>query len=293
MPKRPPRLTESRLAILKLLGEYRCLSSRQIWQELQPQKHYTHTLGELAALRKLGMVQSRPTQPERGKVSEFGWFLLKRGAEAAGLNNYGSFYRRFPTREVLAQRGLELELARQVRDCNGWKLIKPIFYNSCRPLPAVTPQGNIISTALKKAEYEAIKQVTLADPNRPGLSQKMLDFKAGLYEQRVPWQANHYVAYRAPGGVESHEITLAVILILCPPQATRKYWQFRLNLYAKVARVEDGGIEGRLDVLAVFKNFEQAGLYRSGLQAAGFAVITVNEVSQILQELLVLAKLPQ
>lgn len=286
MPERLPRLTEPRLAILRLLGEYRCLTSRQIWRELQPHKHYTHTLGELAALRKLGMVQSRPTQPERGRVSEFGWYLLKRGADAAGIRSYGSSYRRFPRREVLAQRGLELELVRQVRGTLGeWDLIKPQFYNSCRLLPAVTPQGEIIGNFIKEAELTAIKKVTLLDPDRPGLSQKRLDFKAGLFEERVPFQANDYVAYRTDGrGGESTEIILAVILILCPYQATGKYWQSRLNLYSKVARVEDSGIEGRMDVLAVFKNSEQAGLYRSRLEAAGLVVIKVNEVRQTLQK---------
>lgn len=282
MAKRQPRLTQSRLTILQLLGEYQCLSSRQIWRELQPEKHYTHTLGELAALRKLEMVQSRPIHPESGNVSQFGWYLLKHGAGAVGINVYGRLSVRSFTREILEQRGLELELARQVRADFGWNLIKPIHYHSSRPLPLETPQGKVIGKFIKKGEFSAIRRLELTDPHRPGLPQKILDYKSGLFEQRIPLQANDYVAYQTCGE-ESTEINAAVILILCPSQATKKYWQSRIDLYSKVARVADPGTEAKIEVIAVFKNTYQADMFRSKIQAAGFTITTVNQVCNTLQ----------
>ncbi len=261
------------------------MSSRQIWEELQSEKYYTHTLGELAALRKMGMVQSRPIQPERGKVSELGWYLLKRGANTAGIPEYWNTGRLYSSREAIAQRGLELELARQVSEAGGWNLVKPIFYNSSRQLPPVTPQGKIIQNYLKKAELAALRQAATTDPFRPGLSQKILNYRAGFFEERIPYQVNDYVAYRTCGE-GSAEINMVVILILCPAQATKKYWQSRISIYSKIVKSEEPEIETKVEVLAVFKNIEQANVFGPRIQAAGLTIVMVNQVKRYLQDLL-------
>lgn len=273
MPARP-HLTPSRIKILELLAEYRSLSSSQIRRELQPEKHYSHTLGELEALRSLKMVGNYLIDPRSGKL---GWFLLKKGAVAVKVQDYGSHYRYKHTYQSMLYFDLKLALVRQVKTVAGWLLIKPLHYNSQLKLPAVTPQGKLLLEALKEAEYRVIKNITEKDPYQPGLIERSRRFNVGMYEERVFLQANDYVIYKGQGNS-----LIAIVLILAPFNASKKFWQGRFAQYANLAVDSTNSPGSAVSVVAIFKDSAQAEPYKTHIKSVGFKVTTIERVDKIL-----------
>jgi hypothetical protein len=232
------------LTILKLLGEFRFLTTGQLQRRVLPQRRVQRFREYLARLRDLGMVTAFPYEPERGKSSELCWLLLKAGAAEISLR-YNTHFRRRPTRERIRFREVELQLEEQVSEA-GWKLVKPQSYNRVKPLPERTEQFFRLAHAL--------------EPQGKG-------FAADLC---VPINANDYVAY-------THDGKQAVVLILCPPRATEKFWFSRVQRYRQLAR--------RLKVVAVFEEPTQLKGCRSFLEKEGLLVTVVGLVGQGLRTL--------
>lgn len=202
-----PQITDTRLEILELLGEHRVLTTRQIWTTVQPDKMKRQTLRDLEKLRELDLVTDFPLTPDAGSASENCWRLTRLGADEISLpfNNF-----RRPSNAQILFKSIQLELEQQIR-ATGWLLTKPQHYNPERPKPPQTRQYEILVKAL---EYRAT--ATGERTNEPG---------AALYKLHVPLAINDYVA-AAPDG------RAAVAIILCPPEAGKKFWLSRIELYA-------------------------------------------------------------
>ncbi len=286
--QRKPLLTEGRKALLQLLLEYRSLTTRQVWQLAYPDRHYSHTSRELASLRELRMLASHPIEPELGRRSELAWVLLKRGADVLGLGNeYDSHRRRKPTKETMRQRDLEIELQRQVEEVARWKLIKPVTHSPALPLPEPTRQARHLIAAASFAEYTAIQQLLKEDPHHPGLKERVMAYKARMYEVKVPVRANDYVAAwqqitvtgsaGPQNNLDDTKAEIATVLILCEPRATERFWQARIKEYRALA--------GSLRVYGVFKNRDQAAPFLKALKASGLRAMTLDQVGAKLAEL--------
>lgn len=285
--QRKPQLTEGRKELLQLILEYRCLTTKQVWQLAYPDRHYSHTSRELASLRELRMLASHPIEPELGRRSELGWVLLKRGADVLGIgDDYNSHQRRKPTKETMRQRDLEIELQRQVEEVARWNLIKPVTHSPARPLPEPTRQARHLITAASFAEYRVIRQLLKEDPHLPGLNERAMAYKARMYEVNVPARANDYVAWLqvpVPDRViplnnqKDTKADIAVVLILCEPRATERFWQARIEEYR--------GLATTLRVYGVFKNRDQAAPFLKALKSSGLRAMTLDQVGAKLAEL--------
>jgi Replication-relaxation len=205
-----PQITDARLEILELLGEYKVLTTGQIWTTIQPDKMKRHNLRDLEKLRELELVTNFPLTPGAGNASESCWRLTRRGADEISLpfNNF-----RRPSNDQILFKSVQLELEQQIR-ATGWLLTKPCHYNPERPKPAQTRQYEVL---VKSLEYRATAASERA--SQPG---------AALYKLHVPPSVNDYVA-AAP---DAHA---AIAIILCPPDAGKKFWLSRSELYAGFA----------------------------------------------------------
>jgi hypothetical protein len=283
--KHKPQLTEGRKELLQLIAEYRSLTTKQVWRLVYPDRHYSHTTRELACLRELKMLASHPIEPELGRRSELAWLLLKRGADVLGIgDDYDSHFRRKPSKETMQQRDLELELEQQVEKVAEWKLVKPATHSPVRPLPEPTRQAQHLLAAASYAEYTAIQQLLKEDPHHPRLRERLMVYKARMYEINVPVRTNDYVAWlRLPGSagpvnnLDGAKAEIAVVLILCEPRATERFWQARIEEYQ--------ALTGSLRVYGIFKNRDQAMPFLKALKSSGLRAMTVDQVGAKLAEL--------
>ncbi|MBN9390830.1 MAG: hypothetical protein J0I20_22565 [Chloroflexi bacterium] len=181
--------TPDRLAILKMLAEYRSLTTRQISKLLQTRgfpKTLRRVQSDLQMLNRAGYIRSYPVLPEIGPRSELGWSLLKPGAAWAGLeHHYGNHFRRKLSVEQLAHTGLKLELERVVATSAGWQLEKPQTYNRVRPLPSRTPQYYRLAQALTWREFYNTGRWPVGDIK-------------GTHTLGLAFKTNDYVAYSRP-----------------------------------------------------------------------------------------------
>lgn len=307
-------ITEEQAAILCLLAEYRALTTGQIWQAAQPNRHRRQTLRNLDRLRACKFVDSMPLQEERGAASEHVWRLLKAGAEAVGARHGNHFYRK-PAPDQVVERGVELELERQVLgtsietksiqqsatggldtdtdteaqvvEATHWELIKPVHYGRQHPLPHTTPQEAFLIEAVLYSMRREIE--TSLERGFPMTQmQSLIDkYNARQVGSIVPRRANDYVAY-VPGRPE-----LTAVLIAHPPRSGKQFWTRspsrnrlqerkagRLATYKQLAN--------RVPVAAVFSDRETAQEYKDVIRAAGLRVFLPHGIGawlcQIMEE---------
>lgn len=308
-------ITEEQVAILCLLAEYRALTTGQIWQAVQANGHRRQTLRDLDRLRTCKLVDSMPLQAEKGAASEHVWRLLKAGATAIGARHGNHFYRK-PAPDQIVERGVELELERQVRgtsiertsiqqsatsgsdtdteaqvvevvQATHWELIKPVHYGRQQPLPHTTPQEALLIEAVlysMRQEIEASLERGFPMTQLQNLSDK---YNSGQVGSIVPRQANDYIAY-VPGRPE-----WTAVLIVHPPRSGKQFWtrsasrnrlqerkSGRLATYKQLAK--------RVPVAAVFSDRETAQEYKDVIRAAGLRVFLPHGVGawlcQIMEE---------
>jgi hypothetical protein len=248
-------ITSNRLTILKLLAEYRFLTTNQLWQ-LVGHKRVQRTREDLDWLKKQELILGFRYEPERGTASELCWLLLLNGARQlkaqTGLElNYGNHFRRQPDRERIYFREVELAFEKQVRTAN-WKLIRPITYSRYKPLPVKTEQYHILVHILTLEEQKRVAIGTIINPN-------------GRHTLCVPLRTNDYVAY-------TEDKTRAVIFILQPPRATQKFWETRITDYKLLAK--------ELKVIGVFEKEPEAIAHKTLLEKEKFLITTVDRVGK-------------
>lgn len=254
-------LSEIQLTILRLLVEYRFLTSGQLHTKLGL-KWPTQTSRQARRLSEYKLIESFPYQKMRGKKSEHCYLITARGIHVLEEVDqvqigYNSQFRHHPTPERIQFRAVELELERQVKQvANGWKLIWPRPHNQYQPLPIHTRQYKALAHTLTLIEQKRYPGRVI-DPNGPHTS-------------AVPLKANEYVA-------QNHNKTRSVVLLLCPASATRRFWQARLKKYGRLAR--------ELPVMAVFSDQAKANLYQPILAETKLVIVRVEKVGAYLNEL--------
>jgi hypothetical protein len=281
-----PTLSPKRMAILRLLAEWRQLTTRQIWQELHPEKSRSYTKRALVDLRRAGFIQGRSCDPRRGPTSEYYWFLRAPGAYALAVP-YDTHFRRRATRDTLAFRGLQLDLMRQARAA-GWAVIPAARYSRAHPRPETTPQTQHLVAAVLAHERRALA-AALAEGTPPQLLEhRQALLRIGSTGAMVPPAVNDYVVYRPAAPDE------AAVLIPHPPYAGPSFWTHntrsrqhradpagrrdsRLARYRRLARI--------LPVIAVFPTREVAAQYSPILTAAGFDWVLAADVGARLTQL--------
>lgn len=281
--------TEMREEILRQLVEYRSLTTNQIFSLLQ-MKGYSQTLrhlqADLATMKLAGMIESFPILPKAGSTSQYGWMLLRQGAKWAGLElEYGNHYRRKPSPNRIEYTGLKIVLEQTLSNLAGWELERPQTYGRTQPLPDRTPQHWRLAECLTWQEF-------FASGRWPAGGSR------GAHTLGTPLQANDYVAYTRPRPVPVPAATSpghspkaqvreavegekyseqAVVFILCPPNASDKFWQARILEYQQIA--------AKLLVVGVFEDEEKALSYKKLLLKGGLRVTTLNRVRTVLEGL--------
>jgi hypothetical protein len=281
-----PTLSPKRMAILRLLAEWRQLTTSQIGQELHPERPRSYTKRALGDLRRTGFIQGRSCDPHRGSTSEYYWFLRAPGAYALAVP-YDTHFRRHPSHDTLAFRGLQLDLMRQAYAA-GWAVIPAARYSRAHPRPATTPQTQHLIAVVLAHECRALA-AALAQGTPPQLLEhRQALLRIGSTGAIVPPAVNDYVVYRPAAPDE------AVVLIPHPPYAGPSFWTHktrgqqhlgepvghrdsRLDRYRRLARI--------LPVLAVFPTREVAAQYIPILTAAGFDWVLAVDVGARLSQL--------
>lgn len=256
--------------MLEFIEEHRAVTTRQIHRWVQPDKHETQTNRDLNMLKKLGMVQCYPLQPELGGGrGPQCWQLGRAGAAELKLGSYSSHYTRRRNRLALEQFDYELEMLIQLRGA-GFSWLAPRSYNRQQPKPALTPQGEFLQAYLGQLELACIHQLQKHDPSHPELPLRLNRYRAGQYRESAPAQANDYVFYLP-------DRSLAFVLIVCPFEATGSLWKSRLEQYRLTAK--------EMVVAAAFRNEQQASLYKASLKQAGFRLIRFDTAGGFAQAL--------
>jgi hypothetical protein len=280
----PPALAPNKRAVLKLLAEWKQLTTTQIYQYLNPDRSRRYTqqlLHDLAAGRFVrGVAYSTWAR------AEYYWMLLARGAHDAGCA-YGKQYRRAPAPDTLRYRGLQLALIAQAQGA-GWLLIRPAAYSAARPRPLETPQRRQLVEAVL-----AIEGRTLTDLMARGVAWHELKDRMDRYQRRqvgavVPVSPNDYVAY------VPYRAELAAVLIPHPSYAGLRFWtrkpvfryrrptfaderDSRVERYRRLARI--------LPVIAVFATPEEANACGPILEPEGLEVLVVDALGARLAQL--------
>lgn len=254
------RLPNYKQQILKVLAEYKFLSSKQVWDKsgaAMEGRSYNQTQVELHRLKKAGLVRLVKVEGENGGGGLYQWVLERAGAKLINFDNYGRHYQRPLTRYKVETHKVVLDLEEQVElALGGWKLIKSQPYSSTHPLPKTTNQYNQLCKVLTWLEYE----VTGEFPSN----------LFGPHTLMVPLQANQYVAYLKTD-------KKAVIFIIPHPRATERFWLERSKEYGRLAE--------RIATYAVYPSKEQAGQAEKILSKAGFKALAVGQVSSVLSRL--------
>ena len=271
----PLTLNPHRHAILLTLWEYRYLTTQQLHGKALPHLCFSSAWAHLNALRRMAMVTSHRVAPDEGNRSALYWLLTKQGAEAIGqAERYSKHYRRRPERERLTQRGIELELERNIIAA-GWQLLKPVRYSRAHPHPTFTEMVNGQTTVqvqtlidvIRESEGRAIRELQARDPNNLELGQRSRNYAAHSYTSAVYFAApNDYLSYVLGAKARAN------VLILCPPNAAERFWQKRIERYTRLLRY--------VKVFAVFATTEQANAHRPVLKGSGFEIRTVAELAK-------------
>lgn len=305
--------TRTREEILRLLVQYRSLTTNQIFSLLRTggnSKTLRHVQADLKTMKLAGLVQSFPISPKKGSISQFGWILLRPGARWIGLElQYGNHYRRKPSPDRIEYTGLKIRFEHALNKLPGWELERPQTYVRMQPLPDRSPQHTRLAEALTWKEF-------FASGRWPAGGSK------GAHTLGTPLQANDYVAFTLPRtvpgsgpgpgpaiptrmvnkrdkeaptppepspgtltqeasnqGLERQEVEAyteqAVVFILCPPKASEKFWQARIFEYQQIA--------GKLLVVGVFENEEKALSHKGLLLKGGLRVTTLSRVRMVLE----------
>jgi hypothetical protein len=255
-------LTPDSIEILKGLGEHKFLTTRQVWQEILPNKSLRQVQRDLKHLVEVGLVSFFPVNPAQGTSSAYYWQLKARGVGVVQAKTRTKNLRR-PTPEQLHFKGLKLELIREVSYA-GWDLVEPVHYNSAFPRPKQTPQYGVLRRAIDILEKEKLEKMRLKGQGDTLYRQKI---EQGMHLWGVPSQANDYVVYQSGS-------SLAVILILCPPNAGVKFWQRRVSLYLPILK--------NIPVYVVFEKREE---WQGKIARFGFKPVSVDEVYKLLREI--------
>ena len=261
----PPqkKVTPARDQILRLLEEYKCLTTTQIWQQTMPYKRKSQAWEDLDALRSMKLVKGTLFEPEKGTTSEFCWRLTTRGALAMG-KGVGSVTPKKEGRNQVLFHTVQMAFRHEVTKA-GWLLAEPQTFGNHRTKPAATNQYHILVQALSSKEY-----LTIQSERRQGykVDFRVSQYELGMHLVAVPAQANDYVAY-----TQGRE--LAVVFILCPPHAGIKFWQGRVEQYQELA--------GQIKVCGVFRTDALALARKQQLNAAGLVVTTVDRIGLLLR----------
>ena len=100
------QLTPTRLVILRLLVEYRFLTTNDVHKELLGRElvHGSYdarqTRRDLESLELLGLVRSFVVEPGFGNRSRYCWLLTSEGATAVNFTKYDYRYRREPSKRI-------------------------------------------------------------------------------------------------------------------------------------------------------------------------------------------------
>lgn len=260
------KINSAQRQILQLLVQYRFLTTRELQTRLE--WPYLKTWRTLAKLRKLGLARDFRCEPEKGTRSEIAWLLTASGAKAVDFTGYNSHFSRRPSRDRFYLHSLELEVERQVKLAD-WQLIKPLVVSSTAPLPATTEQTVALREALLTREY-LLKGGEFSPSSN-----------SSFYTLVVPLQANQPVATigLAQPAENKPTLRLAVVFLLCPPTATRRFWQERAKEYQALAEY--------LPVVAVFGAGQEnlARHYKPLLASFGFKLLTIDRLSLSLQRI--------
>jgi hypothetical protein len=215
--------------ILKLLVDYKFLTTAQIHTKLNSPHSYLTTWRWLDKLREMELTKSFPCQPNKGNNSEFGWLLTNKGANAIGFLKYNSHYNRVPTPEQLFTREMEIELETQIALVRNWQLIRPKNFSPSANIADKTEQYYVLSKAVAWNEY--LRTGILAEnPN-------------SFHSLPVPLRANNHVAhYTLP---TKPQLCLAITFIICPLLSGQVFWKRRVKEYEALAK--------RLPIVALFR----------------------------------------
>lgn len=242
--------------ILRLLAEWKQLTTTQMWRHLAPDKPHPYVKKWLWNLERRGLVRGVAWQPERGGAGEYYWMLLEAGAQVLGIPYHQQYHRR-PNAATLQHRGLLLDLLRAGEQA-GWQMLPP----------ATT------AAAVRQVEQQLIAAVlarggqAFVEPGRVG----------AIVPERIP----DWVAY-VPG-----QPARTAILVPHPPYATRSFWSHkrempgstvqrrpaRLDLYARLAPL--------VPVIGVFSSTTVGYAYAPLLRQAGFGWASIEDVAEIL-----------
>lgn len=198
------QITDCRLEILYFLYDHRVLTTSQIHREVRNNERRKDTWRDLAKLRELELIKGVALEPDKGKASEFYWFLTKKGAQELGHTPLTTKVKNPEPRQVEFKTH-QLELECQVKTA-GLLLIKPQHFNVSRPKPVETRQSEIM---LKYLDFH------FSATNRNQ-----------TYRLYRPLGVNDYLAH-------TPKHSQIFIFILCPPDAGRKFWEGRASLYKR------------------------------------------------------------
>jgi hypothetical protein len=258
--------------ILRLLAEWKQLTTTQIWQYLDADKPRRYTQQLLGRLQHGRLVRGVDIAPRQGMWSEHYWMLLERGAQALGIA-YGQQYRRRPTTAALEYRGLQLALRTAVESA-GWQLLLP---DGSPEKPG--PQEQQLIAAALAHEGHALTALRAQGELPQQVQTRQQRYEQGLVGALVPAQVPDYVVH-APGHPER-----TVVLIPHPPYATRAFWSHRREQpldqprHHRLARVElYGRLATVIPVVAVFATAESSQPYAALLRRAGFHRLVVDQL---------------
>jgi Replication-relaxation len=256
------QLTSSQKEILKLLVEYRFLTTSQIHRKLRSPYQFSTTWRWLSKLQELSLVTSFVCEPEKGAISQIGWLLTSKGANAIGFFRYNSHYKRIPKPELLVERETEISLEEQIMEVEGWNFIRPKTFSPSASLENKTLQYQLLTQAITWDEYLRTGK----------LPQNLHNFHSLV----VPLRANQYVAYYKLRSNELH--CLAVIFIVCPARAAEVFWNNRIKQYNAIAK--------RLPVVVVFPLTEKEVLrsHEPFFSEHNFRCMISEDVAEFLKE---------
>lgn len=283
-------LKKEHLIILNFLDAYKYATTGQIrkYREIERAIHF------LAQLEKVKMVVSYRYQPERGRTSEKCWWLGYAGAkwlsakEGQTVRYDPRLAKQPPSPNALKLVGMEMELFYQLEiaqvalqtqpdDYKGqweWDFILPEDFNSTNPKPEdATDQGRLLISLVEQIELQLIEE---ARKRGEAVVRQELEFKERDYLNLVSFHANHHLFYIP-------ETPIAVVLILCPLDATAKFWAARIEEYS--------ALSARVPVYGVFYDQHHVSACLDQLEDSGIGTIIPEKIAELLGDLV--ASYPQ
>lgn len=277
-------LKQEHMDALEFLDFYKYATTGQIRKYLGIERA-THVLAEL---EKVKMVMSYRYQPERGRASEKCWWLWYAGAKFLSATNEEvvrydpRLAKQPPSLDGLKFRGMEMELYRQLWLASHalkeqslppdvsweWDIIPREEFNSTNPKPQdATDQGRMLSWLVQQIEWRLIQA---AHSRGEDISRQQLEFEEQDYLNLVPFHANHHLIFIP-------DTLIAVVLILCPLDATSKFWAARVEEYADLT--------ARIPVYGVFYDQHHASAWLDKLEGTGIGTVIPEKIAELLNDL--------